>query len=454
MLTERKLIYPNERKYFVVATIFSILSYISLIVSIGGILLILFFLGLSFFAHGLMLANIRTNGVKLSSKQFPIVFEKTKVLCEKMGMITLPDVYVMQSGGILNAFATRFFGRNMVVLYSEFFELINQGAENELEFIIAHELAHIKRRHISKQMLILPAMWIPFLSEAYSRTCEYTCDRFGAYYTGNTEASKNSLMILAIGKDLYPCVNQMEFLEQINQESGFFVWLSEKISTHPPLPKRVREIDLFEKGEFSSSPKSKLWIVLVVLSLIILGGVGYGINYAVQKLDGLDVSEILTEEDSSLITAVVEKNNEQLKTLISLGENLNLEDSDGWTALDWAIEDENKEAVLELVNAGANVNHMDLEKVSPLMRAAIIGNTEIMDILLVKGAKIDEQDVEGYTPLIFAVINQQTGAVELLLDKGANPQIKNKENFTSLMYAIKIGNPEIINLLRIEEGLK
>jgi Zn-dependent protease with chaperone function len=192
-----------------------------------------------------MLANIRTNGVKLSPNQFPTVYKKTEILCEKMGIAIMLDVYVMQSDGVLNAFATRFFGRNMVVLYSEFFELIKQGAEDELAFIIAHELAHIKRRHITKQMLILPAMWIPFLGEAYSRTCEYTCDRFGAYYTGNTEASKNSLMILSIGKDLYQDVNQMEFLEQIDQESGFFVWLSEKISTHPPLPKRVREIDLF-----------------------------------------------------------------------------------------------------------------------------------------------------------------------------------------------------------------
>lgn len=454
MLNEKDLINPNERKYLITAAIASLLTYVLLIVSISGIFFILFFLVLSLFAHGIMLAFIRTNGVKLSSTQFPTVFEKTKVLCEKMGMATMPDVYVVQSGGVLNAFATKFFGRNMVVLYSEIFELIKQGAEDELAFIIAHELAHIKRRHITKQILILPAMWIPFLGEAYSRACEYTCDRFGAYYTGNIEASKNSLVILAIGKGLYQNVNQMEFIEQIDQESGFFVWLSEKISTHPPLPKRVRELDLFEKGEWHSRSGSKLWIVLILLLFAILAGIGFGIKYAFQKFDGFDFSKLSTSANSTLITVVVEKDNEQLISLISNGVDLNSEDADGWTALDWAIEDENKEAVLALVNAGANVNHMDYFETSPLMRAAGIGNSYFIDILISKGANIDQQDSEGDTPLIIAVLNQQTDAVKLLLDKGANPQIKNNENFTSLMYAIKAGDPDIINLLRSKEGLK
>ncbi|MBM7870707.1 beta-lactamase regulating signal transducer with metallopeptidase domain [Clostridium pascui] len=61
------------------------------------------------------------------------------------------DVHVVESGGILN--------------------------------IIAHELAHIKRNHIIKQTLILPAMWIPFLGETYSKSCEYTCDRMAANYS-------------------------------------------------------------------------------------------------------------------------------------------------------------------------------------------------------------------------------------------------------------------------------
>jgi Zn-dependent protease with chaperone function len=78
-----------------------------------------------------------------------------------MNINKIPDMYVIESGGILNAFAARFFGRNMVVFYSDIFELIEDQREDEVVFILAHELAHIKRNHITKFMIILPSLWIP-----------------------------------------------------------------------------------------------------------------------------------------------------------------------------------------------------------------------------------------------------------------------------------------------------
>ena len=118
MLNEKDLINPNERKYLITAVIASLLTYVLLIVSISGIFFIMFFLVLSLFAHGIMLAFIRTNGVKLSSTQFPAVFEKTKGLCEKMGMATMPDVYVVQSGGVLTHIhhPPKFYGYLLVFL--------------------------------------------------------------------------------------------------------------------------------------------------------------------------------------------------------------------------------------------------------------------------------------------------------------------------------------------------
>jgi hypothetical protein len=133
----------------------------------------------------------------------------------------------------------------MVVIYSEVFELARQGAEDELDFIIAHELSHIKRRHIWKNILLVPANFIPFLSQAYSRSCEYTCDREAAYYTKNGVAAKRALTILGAGKDLYSEVNEQAYLEQIQSESNVAVWLSEVLSTHPRLPKRIQAIGRF-----------------------------------------------------------------------------------------------------------------------------------------------------------------------------------------------------------------
>ncbi|WP_183192589.1 M48 family metallopeptidase [Brevibacillus fluminis] len=239
---EKLLLHRNEKSYFTICAIVSVIGYLYLIISIVGIAVLAVLFLLPLFYHAISMATIRKNGVRLTARQFPEVYERTKDLAVRMGLTVMPDVYVLESGGQLNAFATRFFGRNMVVLYSDMFDLINSGANDELDYVIAHELAHIKRNHIGKHLFILPAMWIPFVGEAYSRACEYTCDRMAAYYTGNPEAAINGLTILAIGKALYRQVDREEYLHQTQQERGFFVWLAEKLSTHPALPNRMQEI--------------------------------------------------------------------------------------------------------------------------------------------------------------------------------------------------------------------
>ena len=207
-ISTKDLVHKNERKYFIIALLVSIIMFVVLLFSIIGLFYLALFGMLSFVLHVLMMGYIRMNGVRLHQEQFPQVYDKVKELSEKMGIGYIPEVYVVESGGILNAFAAKFFGKNMVVLYSSMFELIEQGAEDELAFVIAHELAHIKRRHIAKQLVILPAMWVPGITQAYSRACEYTCDRYAAYYTQNVETAKNCLTILGVGKKLYKYVDQ------------------------------------------------------------------------------------------------------------------------------------------------------------------------------------------------------------------------------------------------------
>jgi len=245
-----RLVHEKETTLYTICLIISILIYVSLIFSIIGI----FYIAIGYIGalilHGLMVAGIRSSGVKLSERQFPVVYDKVRELSANMGIMKMPDVFILQSDGILNAFATRFFGRNFVVLYSDIFELIEQGNDEELSFVIAHELAHIQRKHITKQMLVLPAMWIPFLGKAYSRACEYTCDRMATAYIGNANAAIRALTVFAVGKQLFNRVNVPEYLDESRRERGFFVVWYELMSTHPPLPKRIIEI-----WEFHSHPQ-------------------------------------------------------------------------------------------------------------------------------------------------------------------------------------------------------
>jgi len=68
------LIHKDEKTYFIIALIASFIGYLFLLFSIVGFIVMLLLSILSLFLHGLMIAQIRTNGVKLSAQQFPEVF--------------------------------------------------------------------------------------------------------------------------------------------------------------------------------------------------------------------------------------------------------------------------------------------------------------------------------------------------------------------------------------------
>lgn len=238
-----ELVYPKEKIYFAISLTYSILFYLLIIVSIVGIAYLISLMIFGLFMQGLFIGYIRGNAIKVTSKQFAEVHEIAQEYSLKLGFDRLPDIYVVQSGGMLNALATRFFGKNFVILYSDVLELAYKQGQDALEFIICHELTHLKRNHITKHIWLLPAVYFPFLGAAYSRACEYTCDRFGAYL--NPEGAIAGLLVLAAGKELYTNVNVQEYITQSRSENGFWSWFAEITASHPHLYKRLSEVQLF-----------------------------------------------------------------------------------------------------------------------------------------------------------------------------------------------------------------
>lgn len=202
-----------------------------------------------------MIGYIRGNAVKLGPKQFPDIYQVVMSQSQALGLNRIPEVFLLQQGGLLNAFATRFMGSDYVVLYSDLMEEAYKKNQETVDFVIAHELGHIKRNHILKRLIVLPSLMIPFLGNAYSRACEYTCDSIGASLS--PEGAHSGLLVLAAGKQLYRKVDAHFFIEQRQTESGFWTWFAEKISTHPHLTNRLarftHNIGFAEKPQVSKS---------------------------------------------------------------------------------------------------------------------------------------------------------------------------------------------------------
>lgn len=299
-------------------------------------------------------------------------------------------------------------------------------------------------------------MWIPGLAELYLRACEYTCDRYAAYYIGNSEAAKNGLTMLAIGKNLYSNVNREKYLQQVNEEKGFVVWLSEVLSTHPPLPKRINEISqLFGETEqvFIKQNKTMAGWLLVLVPLLSFGIIAGGIYYTFTQLEGFldpieefDEGEI-AEEISPLNAAVASGNLTKVSKMIEQGENIQQEDINGYTPLDWAVKAGNPSMVQLLLKSGSDPNFETSFGLTPLMLAAEIGDPEMVKLLVESGGDPNYKDSSGLTALSHAVYSSDIATVQMLLDLGADPNIKDSQKMNAQMNAIQSDEREIAELL-------
>lgn len=203
----------------------------------------------------LITAHIKSNGIKVSSKQFSKLNKIVEEGAQMLDMKT-PKVYILQQGGFINAFATRFLKGNYVVLFAPIVEQAFKEGEDIVRFIIGHELGHIKRKHVSfwRNILLTPASMLPLYAKAYSRAREYTCDAIG--YIFSPSGAMKGMILLAVGKNLYDKVDMDAWLESANEDKGASTWIAEWFATHPHLCNRLNALKKIEKKPKQESTQS------------------------------------------------------------------------------------------------------------------------------------------------------------------------------------------------------
>jgi Zn-dependent protease with chaperone function/competence protein ComGC len=238
-LTLESLTLPKESKYFSVALVFSILVWIAILVSVVGIFYAALFALIAWVGNGLLTAYLRSEAVRVDENQLPQLHARFLKVCETLGVKEIPHLYLLQAGGVLNAFATKFCGRNFVVVYSDFLEAFGPDSD-EIGFILGHEIGHIKSNHIFKRILIGPGILLPLLGPAYLRACEASCDRHGAFATSDLNSAVRAMMTLSGGKQQGAKLDPAAFAAQNSRERGFFVSWHELTSAYPTLSQRVK----------------------------------------------------------------------------------------------------------------------------------------------------------------------------------------------------------------------
>jgi len=234
-----------------------------------------------FFSDKLVLWSTRAR--ILEDDEYPELHRTVEKLC-KEAELPLPKIAIMQSP-VPNAFATGRSPKHAVVACTDsIMRLLNK---DELEAVLAHELAHVKNRDIlTMTMASFIAMiasmimqsfffsallggrdregggtiivWIvsiivyavsTLLILALSRYREFAADRGSAYITKNPRALISALSKISGRMDVVPA----EAKAKVEGANAFFIipalsgnTILELFSTHPPLEKRIANLEAVE----------------------------------------------------------------------------------------------------------------------------------------------------------------------------------------------------------------
>lgn len=239
----QELVYPRERTLGLITLVLGLIGWLAVIIGTFGTALA----GLAFgflvylFAHSTLIAHIKGNGVQLTETQYPDLHAQFVECCDKLGIAQRPQAFMLNGGGVLNAFATKFLGTEYVVLLTEVVDAM-ETQEDGVRFYFGHELGHLKRKHITGSLLRWPALWLPLLGAAYSRARESTCDLHGKACCNSVEGASRALAALATGGKQMPKLDLTQYVSQAHYATGFWMSFHELTAGYPWLTKRVARV--------------------------------------------------------------------------------------------------------------------------------------------------------------------------------------------------------------------
>jgi heat shock protein HtpX len=226
-----------------------------------------------------------TTGSRIVAEdEFPELHQMIEKLCREADL-PKPKVAIMQSP-VPNAFATGRSPKHAVVAVTD--SIMRLLSRDELEAVLAHELSHVKNRDILTMTIAsfiamiasiimqnflwgamfgrrnsegagawiiagIVAMIVYFVANllimALSRYREFAADRGSGYITRNPRALISALSRISGRMDVVP----VEAKAQVEGANAFFIipalsgnTLMELFSTHPPLEKRIANLEQVE----------------------------------------------------------------------------------------------------------------------------------------------------------------------------------------------------------------
>jgi ankyrin repeat protein len=138
---------------------------------------------------------------------------------------------------------------------------------------------------------------------------------------------------------------------------------------------------------------------------------------------------------------------ETLTTILDCGADVNLIDSNGWTALHHAAEKGDTNTAQILLAHQANVNAYSNARKTPLHLAAFNNKPEMIQLLIDNKAEKEFESEDKCTALHYAARKGNLACVKVLLNAAVNIYKQDKRLWTPLHYAAYNGHKEVVYYL-------
>jgi Zn-dependent protease with chaperone function len=166
----------------------------------------------------------------------------------------------------LNAYTFGMDSPKAIVLYSSLFNIMDQ---DEIQFILGHEMGHVKLGHTWLNTLVGGMAGIPSSLGAaaimelafrwWNRACEYSADRAGTLACGKPNKAISALVKLEAGTVALSQAGMQAAMKHYETDDGDIMHnLEELIASHPMIAKRIDEIRKYSNTSAYHSLRAKM----------------------------------------------------------------------------------------------------------------------------------------------------------------------------------------------------
>jgi Zn-dependent protease with chaperone function len=249
--------YPNETLVFwgTVLLVIAVIVFTSAAtICISGLFILGMFV-LAYFINRSHHQSLMESALLVNPKNAPQVAQLVTVCRDRLKPGPF-DCYIARSNE-LNAYTFGMEDPKTLVVYSSLLQIMD---EDELSFVIGHEMGHIQLGHtwlntILGGMAGIPASYgaaalLTLVFKSWNRMCEYSADRAGLLVCGRPEKAVSALLKLVSG-ERHINQNEMNRLLQVvdQQDDSILGQMDELLSDHPMIIKRIQQIRAYAKTD-------------------------------------------------------------------------------------------------------------------------------------------------------------------------------------------------------------